>query len=481
VEAGPAGRGLRRAAGVALLGRLLVLGLALGGCLLGPDYRRPPVDAPPEFRADLRPAPDPVSIADLQWFEVFQDEALQALVREALVQNYDVRIAAARVLQARAQLGVVRADLFPTVDAVGTIEATKNAENAFSFSTPSVQRGVGTLELSLSWELDFWGRLRRLTESARAQYLASEEGRRAVLVSLVADVATAYFQLRDLDLELLISRRTVTSRQQGLDLTRRRKEGGIATALDVAQAENLLYTATATIARLERQIEQQENLLSVLVGRNPGAAPRGQSLDVQAFPPEVPPGLPSALLERRPDIRQAEQSLVSANAEIGAAKARYFPQISLTGPFGVQSGSLGTLFTPGNIFYDLAAGATLPVFNAGRIRSGVELSEARKVEALTAYERAVRYAFREVSDALVGLRKTHEERGQQELLVGALRESVRLSLLRYQGGLDSYLQVLDAESRLFDAELRLAQLRRDELLAVVQLYRALGGGWTSAA
>jgi multidrug efflux system outer membrane protein len=462
------------------LGRLLAVGLSLGGCLLGPDYRRPEVDAPPQFRADLRPAPDPASVADLAWFELFQDDSLQALVREALAQSYDVRIAAARVLQARAQLGVVRADLFPTVDAIGTVEATKNAQDAFSFPTPSTQRGVGTLELSLSWEIDVWGRLRRLKESARAQYLASEEARRAVLVTLVADVATAYFQLRDLDLELETSRRTVTSRQHGLDLTTRRKEGGVATALDVAQAQNLLYTATTTIARLERQIEQQENLLSLLVARNPAAIPRGQALDAQALPPEVPPGLPSALLARRPDIRQAEQSLVSANAEIGAAKARYFPQIDLTGPLGVQSGSLGTLFTPGNVFYDLAAGATLPLFNAGRIRSLVELSEARKAEAVTAYERAVRTAFREVSDALVGHRKTREERGQQELLVAALREAVRLSQLRYQGGLDSYLQVLDAESRLFDAELRLTQLRRDELLAVVQLYRALGGGWASA-
>jgi multidrug efflux system outer membrane protein len=411
---------------------------------------------------------------------LFQDDALRELVNTSLAQNYDVRIAAERILQARAQLGITQSQLFPTINGSGQFDAVRGSRiggNRFVPPSISLDSSYTQAGFSLSWELDVWGRLRRLTEAARAQYLATEEARRGVITTLVGDVTTAYFDLRELDLELEIARKTLDIAANSLRLTTIRRDRGVATGLDVRQAEQFLYTATATIAAVERQIAQTENALSLLLGRSPGDIARGKTLEQIIAPAQVPPGLPSSLLERRPDIRQAERNLVAFNAEIGAAKAQYFPQISLTGFLGGQSRALSNLFTGNGRSWNFAPAAVLPIFNAGRLRANVRFTEAQEREAALNYERTIQGAFREVSDSLVGYGKTGEQRTQQELLVAALRETDRLSTLRYRGGLDSYLQVLDAERNLFTGELRLAQLRRDELLSVVQLYRALGGGW----
>jgi multidrug efflux system outer membrane protein len=333
--------------------------------------------------------------------------------------------------------------------------------------------------VALAWELDFWGRVRRLKESARAQYLATEEGRRGVVVSLIGDVTGGYFTLREGDLELEIALRTRDIAAQNLKLVQLRHDRGAGTGLDVHQAEQFLYTATAQIASTQRDIEQTGNALSLLLGRIPGDIARGKTLDQFTFPAEVPPGLPSSLLERRPDIRQAEETLIAANAQIGAAKALYFPQISLSGFVGGQSRALSDLFTaPARNWYGGPSGALLlPIFNAGQIRAGVHLSEAQKREMVLTYQKTIYNAFREVSDALAGYDHTRRQRTQQELLVNALTETTRLSTLRYQGGRDSYLQVLDAERNLFQGQLAGAKLRLQEMLWFVQIYRALGGGW----
>jgi len=455
----------------------------LAGCLVGPDYQRPETDSPAQYRFAPPEVLDRASVADLAWFDLFQDEALRQLVETALVQNYDLQIAAARVSQARAQVGVVRSEIFPTIGGGGSLETTRAAQNATSGLPPgtSPELSFGTLGLDMTWEIDVWGRIRRLTESARAELFSSEETRHAVLITVIADVATAYFQLRTLDLQLEISRRAIQARERSLQLTRTQRDLGVATGLDVAQAEDLLYTARATLRNIERQIGRTEDALSLLAGRNPGEIIRGRELDdtAQSVPPVIPAGLPSALLERRPDVRAAEQNLVAANANIGAAKARYFPQISLTGLLGVQSDTLGSLFKESAFVYNLAGTAAVPIFTAGRISSLVRLAEGQTQEALAAYQRAVRSAFTEVSDSLIDITKRREQRAEQASLVDARERAVRLSQLRYRGGLDSYLQVLDAETRLFDGQLQLADLKRDELIAVVRLYRALGGGWRS--
>ena len=457
---------------------LLLGAVLLTGCAVGPNYKRPMVPAPPQFRyAD----PDGVrSIADTKWFNLFQDDVLTQLVNEALQQNFDLRIAAERVLQARAALGVTRSQLYPQLNATGEFEAARGSKiGSNSFIPPNATTDVSFTQagFSVGWELDIWGRIRRLTESARAQYLASEEARRGVITTLIGDVTTAYFDLRDLDLELDIGRKTVDIAANSLRIVLVRHSGGTATGLDVSQAQQFLYTATAQIAATERSIGQTEDALSLLLGRSPSDIPRGKELESFMNVPQVPAGLPASLLERRPDIREAEQQLVSANAQIGAAKALYFPQISLTGFLGGQSRALSDLFTGAAREWDIVPGATLPVFTAGRLRSNVRLTEAQQREALIAYQRTIQNAFREVSDALIAYRKTAEQRSQQEQLVSALMDSDRLSTLRYRGGLDSYLQVLDAERNLFQGQLALAQLRRQELVSIVQLYRALGGGW----
>lgn len=460
---------------------LIVLTLFFTGCAVGPNYRRPAVQSPAQFRGtpDATPASEQ-SIADTKWPALFNDAALTELINATLRENYDLRIAAARVVQARAQFGIVRSNLFPTVSGAGSFTAQKGSSvGSFSFipSGTNLDVSYSSAGFNLNWELDVWGRLRRLNEQARAQYLATEEGRRAVITTLVGDVTTNYFFLREADLELEIALRTRDVAQQSLNLTTIRRAGGVATSLDVHQAEQFLYTATSQIAADHRQIEESENLLSLLAARNPGPIVRGKALTDFAIPGMVPAGLPSALLERRPDIRQSEQQLIAANANIGVAKAAYFPEISLTGLLGVQSRALTSLFTGPARNFSISPGITVPIFNAGRIRNGVRLSEAQQQEALAVYQRSIATAFREVSDALAAFNRTTEQRTQQELLVKALEDTERLSNIRYRGGVESYLQVLDAERNLFQGQLDLARLRRDELATVVNLYRALGGGW----
>jgi NodT family efflux transporter outer membrane factor (OMF) lipoprotein len=461
--------------------RLLLVGaLFITGCAVGPNYHRPAVQSPAQFRgAPDVPATAP-SLADTKWFDLFHDDKLTDLVGVALAQNYDLRIASARVLEARAQLGITRSQIFPTVNGTASynwIRPSSVGSSTFIPKGTNLSAGYHQAGFTLGWELDVWGRIRRLTEAARAQYFATEEGRRAVVTTLVADVSTNYFDLREEDLELAIANRALEDARNGLRLTTLRQQGGMATALDVRQAEQFLYTATSQIAATQRQIEQSENLLSLLLARNPQGVPRGKTLDDLTAPPEIPAGMPSALLERRPDIRQAEQYLIAANANIGAAKALYFPQIDLTGLLGAQSRALTALFTGPARDWSFSPGLTVPIFNAGRVRNGVRLTEAQKQEAVANYEKAIQTSFREVSDSLVGYRRTAEQRAQQELFVQALRDSVRLSNIRYKGGLDSYLPVLDADRNLFQGELELARLKRDELVSVVNLYRALGGGW----
>jgi outer membrane protein, multidrug efflux system len=459
----------------------LTIALLVAGCKMGPNYKRPQAPVPSEYRAVLdRNQPQAASLAETKWFDLYQDDQLKALIETALHQNYDLRIASARVLQSRALYGITRADLFPTVNAdVGANSFRPSESGQVTFPAPisAKTNNYTSLGLNLGWEIDVWGRIRRLTEAAQAEYLAEENVKRAVITTLVADVASAYFDLRELDLELEIARRTLATREKGLRLTTARRDHGVESSLAVRQSEDLLYSATSQIAQIERRIEQKENQISLLVARNPGEIVRGKPLNDHYIPPTIPAGLPSSLLEGRPDIRGAEQSLIAANARIGAAKAAYFPRITLTGFLGTQSQDLGNLFTGPARAWSFIANTSIPIFNAGRIKSGVKFAEAEQQEALARYEQSIQTAFREISDALIGYRKTREERGQQELLVKAREEIRRLSELRWVGGLDSYLQVLDADRNLFEGQLQLAQLRRNELLAVVEIYRALGGGW----
>jgi len=459
----------------------LLLPLVATGCAVGPNYKRPAVQAPGQYRG--APASGTAaSLADAKWFDLFQDETLKQLVTAALEHNFDLGIASERVLEARARFRISQAAQFPLLGVQGQFTASRpssvgsntGVEPGRLLDVSYTQAGV-----ALAWELDFWGRVRRLKESARAQYLATEEGRRGVVVSLIGDVAGGYFTLREGDLELDIAGRTRDIAEQNLKLVQLRHDRGAATGLDVHQAEQFLYTATAQIASTQRDIDQTENALSLLLGRIPGDIARGKTLDQFTFPAEVPPGLPSSLLERRPDIRQAEETLIAANAQIGVAKALYFPQISLSGFVGGQSRALSELFTAParDWFGGPSAALLLPIFNASQIRAGVRLSEAQKREMVLTYQKTIYNAFREVSDALSGYDHTRQQRSQQELLVNALTETTRLSTLRYQGGRDSYLQVLDAERNLFQGQLALARLRLQETLWFVQIYRALGGGW----
>jgi multidrug efflux system outer membrane protein len=455
----------------------------LTGCAVGPNYQRPALPAPAAFRA---PAPLPPgessSVGDLKWFEVFKDERLQDLERTALVENYDLRDAVARVEAARANVGIVRSEQYPNFAAGADLSTVRSSRNGAlplpAALVPSQNRTFGgaTLDL-LSFEVDIWGRLRRATEAARANLLSADETRKAVMTTLVADVATAYFDLRELDSELDISRRTLATRQASLDLIRMRQNGGVATLIELRQGEQLVYTASQTIPTLQQQIEQTENAISLLLGKNPGEVVRGRSLTEQELPPSVPAGLPSALLERRPDIRAAEQSLIAANARIGVAKAAYFPQISLSGFLGGQSNQLSSLFSARSGVWNFTPQVTQPIFTAGRLKSNVKLAEALHESALVEYEKAIQTAFTEVSNALIAHQRLRESREQQELLVGALQDRTRLAYVRYRGGVDTLLNALDADRDQFQAELNLAQIRRSELLAVVQLYKALGGGW----
>jgi len=460
--------------------------IVLTGCTVGPNYHKPVIQTPAAFRSPTAmPASDAASLADLKWWQVFKDERLQELERTALAQNYDLRDAVARVEAARANLGITRSNQFPNIGAGADIVTNRVSRNGSAPLPASFLRtqnrtfGGATLDL-LSFELDLWGRLRRATEAARANLLSAEENRKAVVSTLVGDVATAYFSLRELDYQLEISRRTLATRQSSLTLVRNRQTGGVATLLDLRQSEQLVYTAAQTIPALQQQVEQTENQISLLLGKNPGEVIRGRSLTEQEMPPEVPPGLPSSLLERRPDIRAAEQSLIAANAEIGVAKAAYFPQISLSGFLGGQGNQLSSLFSGPSAVWNFTPQVTQPIFTAGRIKSNVKLTEALREHALIQYQKTIQTAFTEVSNALIAHQRVRESRVQQELLVAALQDRTRLAYVRYRGGVDTLLNALDADRDLFQAELALSQIRLNELVSVVQLYKALGGGWQQA-
>jgi outer membrane protein, multidrug efflux system len=453
---------------------MALAGLASASCMVGPDYERPRVEMRSAFRAAGGARSQ--SFGDLRWSQVFRDPTLQQLIQTALRQNLDVAIAAARIEQAGAELGITRADQLPTLNAGGS--ASRQRLPAAG-DIPAGEVTTWRLEATASWQLDFWGKYRRATEAARAELLAAEWGHRAVLATLVADMASAYFQLRELDLELEITRRTLVTRRESLALVELQERQGTVSMLDVRQAEQLVYGAGQTILDLERRIAQQENFIRTLLGANPGPVTRGQGLTEQPHDASVPAGLPSSLLQRRPDIRVAEERLVAANARIGVARAAYFPDIALTASGGFQSSDLADLLSAPARLWSVAASLTQSIFAGGRIRAGVRLSEAQQREALLVYRQTILQAFREVSDALVAYGSHREFRAQQELLTRSAREASRLSESRYRGGTTSYLEVLDSNTRLFAAELGLAQAELNELLALVQIYRALGGGWQS--
>ncbi|HWQ53979.1 MAG TPA: efflux transporter outer membrane subunit [Bryobacteraceae bacterium] len=452
------------------------------GCMVGPNYRRPAISIPDAYRSPAGQsagAPGTSSFGELAWWQVFQDAELQKLLTIALDRNYDIRIAAARIEQAAANVGIVRADQFPAVGADATFSRTRTSATGFSRLIPGFSgftTSTTSITPSVSWALDFWGRYRRATESARAQLLASESAQLAVRTSLVAAVASAYFRLRELDLELEITKRALATRRDSLRLTQIREQGGVASLLEVRQAESLVTTATATIPQVVQQIEQTENQISILLGGNPDTVPRGLALDQQKIPP-MPPGLPSELLARRPDIRQAEQILIAANAQIGVARAAYFPNVLISASTGFQASRPGDLFSKSGWVWGLTPTLNLPIFTAGRIQSSVRFTEAQRQEAVLAYQRTIQQAFREVSDALIGFTRTTDFRIQQEMLTATYRDAARLAEVRYRGGVTTYLEVLDSERNVYSAELTLAQARLNELASLVQLYNALGGGW----
>jgi outer membrane protein, multidrug efflux system len=462
----------------------------MNACSVGPNYKRPAANVPSTYRGALAPeaaasestppnaatvgGSASISIGEEKWWEVFQDQELQGLIRTALKNNYDVRIAATRVLEAQAQLGITRADQLPSVSAGGNVTSVRNPKVG---PIPGYEITQGQVSASVSWNADFWGRYRRATEAARAILLANQWAQKEVMASLVANVASSYFQLRELDLALEISKRTLGSRQDSLDLTKTLEQHGINSLLDVRQSEQLVYTAAAEIPDLERQIAQEENAISILLGNNPGDVPRGLKLTEQPHAPEVPVGLPSSLLERRPDIRQAEENLVAANAQIGVARAAYFPQISLTGTAGYESAALSNLFTGPAGLWTLVGSVTQPIFQGGRLKSDVRLAEAQHEQLLLTYQQAIQGAFRDVSNALIACRKFREFRIQQQHLVESAQDAARLSQTRFKAGATDYLEVLTNETNSFSAELALAQAQGSELNALVQLYQALGGGW----
>lgn len=442
--------------------------------------QRPAVQTPSSYRGDTATQPDAQTIANLKWFELFKDEKLQELIREALVHNFDLREAVARVDAARANYGITRSDQLPTIGAsADVINQRQSRSSAFDIPEPIKRdRSFGSVLLNLlTYEIDIWGRLRKATAAAKADLLATEEARLAVITTLVSDVATAYFNLREFDFELDISRRTLASREESLRIIKLRQQRGVSTMLEVRQAEELVYNATEVIPALEQSIAQTENLLSFLTGRIPSAIPRGLSLTDQPMPPTVPAGLPSDLLERRPDIRAAESSLVAANARIEVAKKEFFPRISLSAFVGFESGQITSLFSGSRSVWSLVPQVTQPIFTGGRLKSNVRLTQAQREFLLVDYQRTIQEAFREVSDSLIAYEKVREVRTQRTLLVETLRDRSRLSYLRYTGGVATLLDALDADRELFDAERSLALARRDELVSVVQVYKALGGGW----
>jgi outer membrane protein, multidrug efflux system len=465
--------------------RLIVLllgALLLSGCL-APRYDREAGEVPQEYRfqsPQAQPQPDLDSLADLAWWQMFNDPALQNLIRAALAENYDVRLAMARLAEARAGVGVSRSFWLPQVGGTALYRRDKISRTSIYPPLPPGIPAVDSLaqfNFDLFWEIDLFGRLWNLTKAAQAQFFASEWGQRAVWATVVADVARAYFELRTLDRQLEIARNTLISFKNSRRLVQLRNQGGLVSKEDVAQADALVHTAGARIPDLERQIAQKENQISILLGNNPQPIARGKSLRELVVRPKVPAGLPSALLERRPDVRQSEQVLIATNYRIGAARANFFPRIALTGLAGTQSIDLGRLFTGPSSIWNIGPTLTLPIFTGGYNYFTLQTSHAQQEQALILYQFTVRQAFREVSDGLVAHSKFQEFRQEQEALVQSYQLYSKLANKRYKGGLESFLTVLDSDRQLFTAELDLASVQQAQLLTLVQLYKALGGGW----
>ena len=455
------------------LAAAIMLLLASCACTVGPKYRRPPVTVPNQYRGvpDLSKQANGEPFAEMQWSEVFQDEVLKSLIKEALTNNYDVRIAASRILQAGAVLGITRADQFPSVGTTGSLGNTRTQPFQGNSS-------LGSAYIQASWILDFWGQYRRATEAARANLLASEFGQKAVRITVIADVANAYFQLCEFDSQLEFSKQTVEADKEILKINTIKFQGGEAAITDEYQAQILVQQAEAQVITLQQSIEQTENQISILLGRNPGPVTRGLSLTAQPHTPEVPTGLPSAILERRPDVRQAEESLVEANANVGVAKAAFFPQIALTGAFGVQSGSLTSFLSgPTTGAWAVAGQAAQPIFQGGRITSNYRLAWAQRDQAELVYKQTVQQAFGDVSNSLVGYTQSRQYRLKLQEQTATYKETARLANVRFEGGYTSFLEVLVTTQQYFTSELALAQAWFAELNNYVLLYQSLGGGW----
>ena len=459
---------------------LILVACLFTGCAIGPNYLRPEMPVPATHRGQIG-VPEATTLADLPWWEVFQDDVLKGLIGEAVQNNYDLRTAAARVEQAQALAGVARSEFFPQIGYESGVGKAHAAGQFFLPVLPGQTTDVFSARFTLAWEFDVWGRIRRSNEAALAELFATEEFRRAVVLTLVSEVAQAYFELRELDLELEIAQRTTAAFQQTLDLFTRRLQLGVASKLETARAEAALAATAATIPNLERRIIAKENQICTLLGRNPAPIPRGALLTDQGVPPQTPAGLPSQLLERRPDIRQAEQTLIAANAVVGVAEANFFPQIELTSLYGGVGTAIETVVKGNGNIWTLIGHLSGPLLQGGRTYETYRAAVAQWEQTKFQYEQMVIRAFQEVSNALTDQQKLAEVQQEQARAVRALQESVRLATLRYTGGFANYFEVIEAQQQLFPAELTLAQVQRDQLIAVVELYKALGGGWSGYA
>lgn len=460
------------------LAALLVSSAVLAGCNVGPKYKRPAVPSPPAFRgADdeaVTSAPQG-SLGDQKWSEVFRQPELQGLIATALKNNYDLRIAAERVLEAQAQVRIARSQEFPQITGGGTGIGAEFPNNLGSNISSPIEEG--SFNLSVAWMPDFWGIYRKQTQAARDQMLAQDWARKAVRLSLVQQVTTTYFQLRTLDAQLAVARQTLKVRQNSVDLTRQLETGGAAPLSDVRQAEQLLYTASNQIPLLEQQVQQNENAMRLLLGEDPGPVAHTDPSALQPVPEHLPVGLPSQLLERRPDIQQAEAQLRAANAQVGVAKAQFFPQASISASGGIGGNSFASLFsTSGQTVYGIGQ-LSQAIFEGGKLRGQLQLSERQKEEMILNYQKTIETAYRDVSNALIAVNKQRLARVEQQKLVAAAQDATRLARIRYQGGATSYLEVLTTDSNLFAAQLNLASAQQTEALTLVQLYAALGGGW----
>lgn len=456
-----------------LAASVVALGL-LTGCAVGPNYKQPPVTVPDVYRDVQGPPAPTASLADQPWWDVFGDPVLKQLIDEALAGSYDVRLAAERVNEARARAGIARSEFFPQIGYGAQWSRGRSSVFVPPFSTAT--GNINDVNVNFGWELDIWGRIRRLNEAAKAQYLASEDARRGVLLSLVSDVAIVYFTLRGLDEQLVIAKDTVASFQQTYDLFNRKLQEGAASALETSYAAAALGQVASQIPEIERQIESTENTLNLLLGRNPGPIPRGEPVSRQPLPPEIPAGLPSTLLERRPDIRQAEENLVAANALVGVAVANFFPTISLTGLFGAVSPQVDNLYPAGKT-WSIAAGLIGPLFQGGRLRSQYDVAYAQWEQAKIQYEQAVTAAFSETTTVLYARQKIAATLEELTRTADSYREMVRLSTLRYNSGLSNYFEVLYAMQLLYPAETARVFSEINLLIDYVNIYKALGGGW----